>query len=196
VIEAEQRIPQITEHERSDEAREMFAAMAGVGKIDIDHNHVLKTFAQYPALTRPFLQFNRHLLTSSVLPVRLRQLAILRVAWTRKARYMWASHIRTSIRLGLGSEDFQAVKIGHAAVCWSESERAILKAVDQLVESSDLDDAHWALLAAHLDQRQIMDFVFTVGTYTMLAMVLTSWRIQREPELLALGRVHGSPEDT
>ncbi len=189
------RIPQITEAERSDEVREMFAAMANVGKINIDCNHVLMTFAQYPALTRPFLQFNRHLLTTSVLPVRLRQAAILRVAWTRRARYMWASHMRTSLRLGLTGPDFEAVKQGADALHWNAAERTVLRAADQLCERSDLDDEHWNALAALFGRRQLMDFVFTIGTYVLLAGVQNAMRIQREPDLLALARQYGSPDE-
>ena len=79
----------------------VFAALGGGPKAweeGTDH-YVLTTFAQYPELTRPFLSFNRHLLYASSLPVRERQIAILRVAWTRRARYMWASHMRLSLQL-------------------------------------------------------------------------------------------------
>lgn len=193
MTEQAQRIPRITEADRTDEVREMFAAMAGLSTMDIDRNHVLMTFAQYPALTRPFLEFNRHLLSTSLLPVRLRQIAILRVAWCRSARYMWASHLRMSLRLGLTGEDFEAVKCGPTATHWSAAERIVLDAVDQMCERSDLDDEHWAALAAHLDRRQIMDFVFTVGAYILLALAFNSMRIQREAELQDLARRYGSP---
>jgi 4-carboxymuconolactone decarboxylase len=188
-----QRVPQITEAERTDEVREMFAAMAGVGVSNIDQNYVLMTFAQYPALTQPFLEFNRHLLTASLLPVRLRQIAILRVAWICQARYMWASHLRMSLRLGLTRSDFEAVKEGSCAEHWSETERAIVLAVDQLCERSDLDDEHWNALTVYLDRRQIMDFVFTVGAYVLLALAFNSMRIQREVELQDLAKSYGSP---
>jgi 4-carboxymuconolactone decarboxylase len=193
VTDLEQRVPRISEAERTDEVREMFAAMSGVGVINIDHNHVLLTFAQHPALTRPFLEFNRHLLSTSLLPVRLRQIAILRVAWARRARYMWASHLRMSLRLGLAAEDFQAVKQGSTATHWSDDEQAILRAVDQLCERSDLDDEHWNALSVYLERRQIMDFIFTVGTYLLLALAFNAMRVQREPELQQLARQHGSP---
>jgi len=188
-----QRIPRITEADRTDEVRALFDAMAGVGTANIDHNHVLMTFAQHPLLTQPFLQFNRHLLTTSLVPVRLRQIAILRVAGMRRATYMWASHLRTSLRLGLTPEDFDAVKQGAFAAHWSEAECAVLSATDQLCERSDLDDEHWNTLATHLDRRQIMDLLFTVGTYVMLALAFNAMRIQREPELEALALQHGSP---
>lgn len=193
MTEPAQRVPRITEAERTDEVRKMFDAMAGVGASNIDNNHVLLTFAQYPALTQPFLQFNRHLLTTSLVPVRLRQLAILRTAWQRSARYMWSSHLRMSLRLGLTGDDFAAVKLGASAAHWSDTERAVLRAVDQLCERTDLDDQHWNDLSKYFDRRQIMDFVFTIGTYTLLAMALTTFRVQREPELQALAEQYGAP---
>lgn len=193
MTEPEQRIPRIAEADRTDEVRAMFAAMAGVGVSNIDNNHVLLTFAQYPALTQPFLEFNRHLLTTSQLPVRLRQIAILRTAWLRSARYMWASHLRMSLRLGLTGEDFAAVKLGASAAHWSDTERTVLRAVDQLCERSDLDDEHWNALAKFFDRRQIMDFVFTIGAYILLALAFNSMRVQREPELQQLAEQHGSP---
>jgi 4-carboxymuconolactone decarboxylase len=156
-------------------------------------NHVIQTFAQHPALTKPFLAFNRHLLNTSTLPVRLRQIAILRVAWTRRAEYMWASHMRFSLALGFSPEDFEAVKGGAESSRWSEAERAVLRAVEQLRDQSDLDDAAWADLARHFDRRQLMDFLFTVGTYILLALAFNAMRIELEPELQELAREYGSP---
>jgi 4-carboxymuconolactone decarboxylase len=189
----EQRIPRITEAERTDEVRKMFAAMEGVGVSNIDHNHVLLTFAQYPELTQPFLAFNRHLLTTSSLPVRLRQIAILRTAWQRRARYMWSSHLRMSLRLGLNGDDFEAVKQGDHSARWSAAERAAIRAVDQLCERSDLDDTHWNELGVHLDRRQLMDFLFTVGAYVLLAITFNAMRVEREPQLQELARQYGAP---
>lgn len=187
------RVPQITEAERTDAVRAMFAAIAGVGSQDIEHHHVLMTFGQHPGLTHPFLGFNRHLLSTSTLPVRWRQIAILRVAWTRRCRYMWASHLKLSLGVGLSGDDFEAVKAGAAASHWTDDERTLLRAVDQLRDQSDLDDATWGALAGMLDRRQIMDFLFTVGAYVALALAFNAMRIQREPDLIELAEQYGSP---
>jgi 4-carboxymuconolactone decarboxylase len=158
------------------------------------NNPVVKTFAQHPPLAIPFLTFNRYLLRGSSLPVRLRQIAILQVAWTKKARYMWASHLRTSLRLGLLPADFAAIRQGPDSSHWSDVERLMLQTVDELRETSALHDASWAALRRHLDEPQVLDFLFTVGTYLSLAMVFNTLRIEREPELLELAQRHGSPE--
>ena len=106
---------------------------------------------------------------------------------------MWSSHLRTSLRNGLSGDEFEPVKVGPGSPHWNEQERAVLAATDQLVATSDLDDDNWKRLSAFLDRRQIMDFLFTVGTYVQLAMVLNAIRIDREPELLRLAEQYGAP---
>jgi alkylhydroperoxidase family enzyme len=190
------RVPQITRAEWTDAVRDVFAVLEGRQAWENgSENHVIKTFAQHPALTTPFLKFNRHLLNASTVPTRLRQLAILRVAWTRRAEYMWASHMRFSLQLGLTPADFEAVRRGPEAPGWSPAERAVLRAVEQLRDQSDLDDAAWNALAEHFDRRQMMDFLFTVGAYLLLALAFNAMRIELEPELQDLARRYGSPRD-
>lgn len=182
------RIPQIGPEQDGDAVREVLAIFeAGA------NNPVVKTLAQHPALAKPFLTFNRYLLRGSSVPVRLRQLAILQVAWTRRVPYMWASHLRTSLRLGLAAEDFAAIPQGHDAPHWTAQERLILAAVDELRDAAELSDPTWAALSAVFDQRQMLDFLFVVGTYLSLALVFNSIRVEREPELLELAARFGSP---
>jgi len=188
------RIPPVAADQRTDDMRDIIALFAGPGRINVDNNHVLTTFVQHPELARAYLSFNRYLLMSSTLPVRLRQIAIMRVAWLKKGRYVWASHLRTSLRNGLCAEDFPAIKEGASAPRWTGQERRILHAVDQLMACNDLDDATWASLAEFLETRQILDFLFTVGAYSLLSLVCNAIRIEREPELLALAGIHGEAQ--
>jgi hypothetical protein len=44
-------------------------------------------------------------------------------------------------------------------------------------------EAAWAVLAAGLDEHQLMDLVFTVGAYEVLAMVLKSFRVELDDDL-------------
>jgi len=187
------RIPRITGEERTEAVWELIAMFSGPDRLNVDENHVLNTLGQHPELAKPFLTFNRYLLMSSTLPVRLRQITILRVGWIKKARYIWSSHLRTSLRNGLSGADFEPVKAGPDSPYWNEQERAVLRATDKLVEVADLDDESWNALSAFLGRCQLMDFLFTVGTYVQLAMVLNAIRVEREPELLCLAEQYGAP---
>lgn len=187
------RIGRIAPEQKTDDMRDTIALFAGPGRINVDENHVLNTLVHHPDLARHFLLFNRYLLMSSTLPVRLRQIAIMRVAWISKARYVWSSHLRTSLRNGLSGEEFEPVKEGETSPYWNTEERIILRAADQATENSDLDDATWQALSGFLSQQQIMDFLFTVGAYALLGMACNALRIEREDALLELAERYGAP---
>ena len=190
----EARIPRVPAEQRTGEMREIIALFAGPGRINVDNNYVLTTFVQHPELARSYLSFNRYLLMSSTLPVRLRQIAIMRVAWLKKGRYVWASHLRTSLRNGLSGDDFPPVKEGENSPHWTQEEKQILHATDQLMENSDLDDPTWSSLSAFLETKQILDFVFTVGAYALLSLACNAIRIERESDLLDLVEIYGEPD--
>lgn len=187
------RVPRIAPDERTEAVWELIRMFSGPGRLNVDENHGLNTLGQHPDLAQAFLTFNRHLLMSSTLPVRLRQIAILRVAWTRKGRYVWSSHLRTSLRNGFSGDEFEPVKLGAAAPYWNDEERAVLAATDELLASSDLGEESWNSLCAFLDRRQVMDFLFTVGAYLLLSIAFNAIRIEREVELLELAARYGVP---
>jgi 4-carboxymuconolactone decarboxylase len=144
-----------------------------------DPGTALSTLARHPKLTRAFLRFNGYLLYSSTLPPRLRELAILRVAHRRSCDYEWVHHVVMGTEVGLSADVIEAVKRGEAA---DEFDQAILTAVDELEEKSNMTDATWAVLSEQLDERQRMDLVFTIGCYGLLAMAFNTFGVVPEQE--------------
>lgn len=191
--DAPPRIPRLRPDQLTDQTREIFALFSGPGRINVDTNHVLNTLAWHPELATLFLRFNSFLLLSSTLPVRLRQLAIMRVAWLRGGRYVWSSHLRTSLRNGFSGDEFEPLKAGSQAPVWDDRERVVLRATEQLLAQNNLDDGHWETLAGFLDRSQVLELLFTVGCYETLSMVCNALRIDREPELVALAEQYGAP---
>lgn len=188
------RVPRTTSGERTQSMLDAINMFAGPSRLDVSENHVLTTLVQHPELAQSFLSFNRYLLMSSTLPVRLRQIAIMRVAWVKKSRYMWSSHLRTSLRNGLSGEEFNPIKEGENSAYWNEQERIVIHATDELMAASDLSDATWDALNNFLERKQVMDFLFTVGGYILGALVFNTLRIEREDALLELAERYGAPE--
>ncbi|GAA5060190.1 carboxymuconolactone decarboxylase family protein [Nocardia callitridis] len=145
--------------------------------------HLLGTLARYPALAKAMLTFNGHLLYESALSARQRELLVLRVAFVRRCAYEWAQHALLAADAGLTQAQIARVTVGPQAAEWDSADRALLVAVDELLADGRVGDRTWALLAAELNERQLMDLVFTVGTYSMLAMALRSFEIQPEDDL-------------
>jgi alkylhydroperoxidase family enzyme len=145
--------------------------------------NVLGLLVRYPALAKAFLTFNRHLLFDSSLSGRIRELLILRVSWLRRAEYEWAQHVLAAERAGVRRDEIEAVKEGPVASVWTPFEAALCRAVDELHRDAFVSDATWEVLAANLDQRQLMDLVFTVGAYDLLAMAFNTFGLELEPGL-------------
>ncbi len=150
--------------------------------------NALGLLMRYPALAKAFLTFNRHLLFNSSLSDRIRELLILRIAWLRRAEYEWAQHVLLARQAGLGQEEIEAVKQGPDAGVWEPLDAALLAAVDELHADAFISDTTWNRLAAGLDQRQLMDLVFTVGAYDLLAMAFNTFGLELDLGLEGFGK--------
>jgi alkylhydroperoxidase family enzyme len=149
--------------------------------------NVLGTLAHHPALTTAFHTFNGHVLFGTTLTPRQRELLVLRVAAVRGSAYEWAQHVVLAGDAGISPDEIERIAAGPegpGAAGWSPVEGALVRAVDELVVDGAIGDETWAVLAAALDQQQLMDLIFTVGAYDLLAMVLGSFRVELDDDLV------------
>lgn len=153
---------------------------------EADTNNALSTLAHHPALAKAFLRFNVHLLTSSTLPPRIRELAILRVAHRRQSAYEWSHHVRMAKEEGVTEDQIAAAQRGEGLDAFDQ---AVITGVDELDEKSELSDHTWATLGERLNDQQRMDFVFTVGCYALLAMAFNTFGVQPEHAATAANNV-------
>ena len=142
--------------------------------------NIFRTLAHHPKLLKRWLVFGNHVLAKSTLPPRERELAILRVGWLCRAEYEWSQHVGIAKASGVSDEEIARVARGPDAEGWSGSDRALLRAVDELHSGSFVCDDTWAALSSHYDARQLIDLVFTVGQYHMVSMALNTLGVQLE----------------
>jgi AhpD family alkylhydroperoxidase len=150
--------------------------------------NVLGLFAHHPALARAFLGYNRHLTgRSSTVDRRTRELVILRVAWRRRCRYEWAQHQSIAKRAGVTDEEIAQLRfaVGDGTGFGTGTVPLLITTVDELLDDSCLSDQTYRALSASFDERQLMDLVFTIGTYALLAMAFNSFGLDLDPGLSA-----------
>ena len=188
------RIPPLPPDQFDDDVRSFLGRWTGGIFQNAGVNPTLLTFANHPRLADAFSQFNVHLLSASTLPVRQRQIAILRTAWVCKAVYMWSSHLRTSMNCGLEPGIFSPIQVGAGDPYFSAFERTVIRATEDLVSDRKVSDANWQALKAEWNNQQMLDFLFTVGCYVALAGVMRSTGVQRAQNLLELAAQYGAPE--
>jgi alkylhydroperoxidase family enzyme len=145
--------------------------------------NILGTLAHHPALATAYHAFNGHVLFATTLSIRERELLVLRVAAVRKAEYEWAQHVVQGRDAGLDDDEIARIAEGPDAPGWEPQDRAMLRAVDELIADARLSDATWAELRATLDEQQLLDIIFTVGAYDVLAMALRSFGTELDDDL-------------
>ena len=159
--------------------------------------NVFATIARHADLYRRWIPFGNHILFKSTLSPRDREIAILRIGWLCKSGYEFAQHTVVGRRAGLSDDEIERTKHGADAPGWSESERWIVKATDELHEDAFISDGTWAGLTKHYNTNQMIDLVFTVGQYNMVSMVLNSFGVQLEEKVqgpdLPVNRPVGGP---
>ena len=142
--------------------------------------NIFRTLAHHPKLLKRWLVFGNHLLAKSSLPPREREIAILRVGWLCRAGYEWGQHVKIGLDAGLSDDEIDRITRGPDAEGWSDAERALLQATDELHQDSFVSDATWAALAKHFETQQLLDLIFTVGQYHMVSMALNTLGVQLE----------------
>jgi alkylhydroperoxidase family enzyme len=132
------------------------------------------TFAHHPDLARAFLTFSGHILMSTSLAERHRELLVMRVATVRRNQYEWAQHVFLARDAGLTDEEIARIAFGANAPFWTDLEAALLRAVDELIADGVITETTWNTLAGELDHQQLLDVIFTVGAYETLAFMTRS----------------------
>ncbi len=181
----EPRLLPLEDSQWSAEQRELLAPMQQRnGRV----YNVFKTLARHPKLMKRWLPFANHLLFKSSLAARERELLILRVAWLARSEYEWGQHVEIAGREGLAPAEIARVAEGPDAAGWTAEDAALLRAADELWEDACLGEASWAVLRRRFGEAEIMDLVFTVGGYAMLAMALNSFGVRLDQGIKGFGR--------
>ncbi len=142
--------------------------------------NIFRTLAHAPRALTAFLGWGSYILSKrNTLSARDRELVILRTGYMCRSGYEWTQHKRIGLECELTETEIERIKAGPDADGWSAIDRAMLRAVDELVADHFVTDATWAALAP-LGDKGRMDLVFTVGQYTQVSMILNSFGIQVE----------------
>src|SRR5262249_61408959 len=105
------------------------------------------------------------------------------LVWLCRAESGGAQDVGLGGREKLTDDEIRRIGEGPDAPGWSSLDRALLRATDELHGDACVSDATWAELAEHLNERQLMDVVFTVGNYNLVSMALNSFGVQLDPGL-------------
>lgn len=176
------RVPPVDLDQIDDEQREALAVFTGIQR-DVTKSegavlNIFRTLVHAPKALTAFLAWGGYILSRrNSLSERDRELVILRVGYNCKSGYEFTQHTRIGLDAGLTEAEIEAIKAGPDDPSWSDADRAMLRAIDDLTSDFHVSDASWSALS-FLSDKQKMDLVMTVGQYTQVSMMLNSFGVQ------------------
>jgi alkylhydroperoxidase family enzyme len=147
---------------------ELLTLIAPPGK---EPARTMAVLARQPDLLSPFLGWAAALALNGVLSHRDHELLALRAASNCHSEFEWVEHADYARAAGLTEAEIASVAKSIDDGVWTDAERALLRAADELHREHDVTDSTWAVLAEHYEPAALVEILFVVGQYTMLSMV-------------------------
>ncbi|MDA3040935.1 MAG: carboxymuconolactone decarboxylase family protein [Actinomycetota bacterium] len=174
------RILPLGEHERDAFANSLIAEAAGPDRVGITPN-IWTTLVRHPGLFRRWIPFGGKLLAGKI-PLRDREIMILRTAWRCRVAYEWSQHSKVARAAGLTDAELSRIAEGPNSPGWTPFEAALLRCVDELHDESSVTDETWATLADVYDEKQLIELPMLIGQYHLVAFTMNALRFELEPD--------------
>ena len=174
-----QRIPFIKREQWTDGAIEVFTMMERdeakreAARKNGSTMNMINVIAHHPKIAIPFLEMGKALFLID-LSMRLREIAVLRLAHLSNSEYEWFQHVAIGKYAGLTDADIEAIKAGKPADDWSDIDGLVMEAVDELENTDTISDELWQKMGRHFDQQLMFEFIFMISSYKMTAWILNA----------------------
>jgi alkylhydroperoxidase family enzyme len=145
--------------------------------------NVFRTFARNPPADDLRNAVGKHIRDETSLAPRNREQLIMRVGVLCRSEYEWAAHSRIGRQAGLSDAEVARVIAGPAVPGGSGLETALLRAGDELYRDDAVGDATWDALAKELDERQLLDALFTFGGFRSATYAINSAGVQLDANM-------------
>jgi alkylhydroperoxidase family enzyme len=119
------------------------------------------------------------------LDARLRELAIMRIAWLTASEYEWAQHWRVAQGLGVSAQDLLGVREWRSHSGFGPTEHAVLAATDDVVRDGAVSEQSWVACrqAFGTDQAMLVELVTAISAWRMVASILQSLKVPLEDDV-------------
>lgn len=174
------RIPPVAPEDLPPELAEIYRT-SPAGKLNIFrlHAHAPTVFPGYSAMAQAIF-------AKLDVPPLERELVVLAIAEIEQCEYEWAQHAQIAASMGIPETQIEAIKSGdYDNDIFNSREKALFEFTHQTVKNVRVDDAAYEAVAAFYSHRQIIELLFTIGSYMMLARIMEVAQIE-------LDAVHGA----
>jgi 4-carboxymuconolactone decarboxylase len=142
--------------------------------------NLFRMLAHSPPVLAGFAKLGGALLQDLALDARFRELAIVRVGLLAGASYEVGKHTAIARAVGVTDAELCALRPGESRDALGDAARAVIELTDQLFAGVRADDGVLAGVRRHLDDRQLVELVVTIGYYGLVCRVLETLGVDEE----------------
>ena len=157
------------------------AAHTAAEKIGIDPKYLTQPIwtmlLARPKYAKALYAVLTDLLFRNTLPVRLRELLIMRIGWATAAEFEWAQHWDVATRAGVAAEDLLGVRDWRSSDRFGPADRAALAAADDIIAAGDISDTSWAALRDHFSEPELLEIVGVLATWHYVSVLVRTLRV-------------------
>lgn len=113
-----------------------------------------------------------------LLAPRLREIAVLRMAWNTQSEYEFGQHTLIARRCGIVDEEIERLTRPIVPDAWADGEAVVIQMVDDLYVDDCVSDATWAELEGHFDTSTVIALMAAALCYRMAAGLFNSLGIE------------------
>jgi hypothetical protein len=126
---------------------------------------LVRGLQRLPALAAKLRKLGEALYVDTKLPPRVRTIAILRICALVGCAYEWGGQAAFWGPIAGVSDDECDALVTGAKAAWTEPERTVISAVDELERTGSWTEVTWNALGDKLDDEQRMELLIAVGWY-------------------------------
>jgi 4-carboxymuconolactone decarboxylase len=175
---AEARVPLVRRSDAGPLAREVFdAAYDQYGGIA----NLYRVLANSPELLHAWAQLAWPLRERMTADRGLRELAVLRIARTLSAPYVWAHHHEFAVEAGLPAQVIDLIEDAAPWAVFPPPYRSVVRAADELTQDASISDECFAELGRLFPVAEVVELLTTIAFYTGVARLTRALQIPLEP---------------
>ncbi|HKV54585.1 MAG TPA: carboxymuconolactone decarboxylase family protein [Candidatus Binataceae bacterium] len=125
----------------------------------------------------------RTLMFRNTLNPRSRELVILRNGWRTASEYEFCQHVRVARDLKLSEAEILGVRDPDKCDAYNETDRAVLRMADELLDKSEVSAKTWATLEKAFPPGELVELLLVAGFWRMIAGYLKSAKVPLDSDV-------------
>ncbi|MGA9490639.1 MAG: carboxymuconolactone decarboxylase family protein [Mycobacterium sp.] len=148
---------------------------------------IFQVLLNHPKLASGLNDLLARMLWQGKLDTRLRELAIMRIAWLTACEYEWSQHWRVAQGLGVSADDLAGVRDWQSYEAFGPGEQAVLAATDDVVRDGVVSAQSWAACKQEFgsDPATLVELVTAISAWRMVSSILKSLEVPLEDDVVS-----------